>query len=161
MNLGSVIRRGPNLDERGARPSAFPPSRMEMEALATPRTPEQHAVHDQRRRAFAEQEAREREQAKLAADRDWTERQLKQQKIEESANAKAAAFMAEKVRLEGELQNAETARNRLAENSSIDCSTVEAAMASIHAQAVSSAAGEVVARCEATLKAHKDSTRIR
>ena len=160
MNLGA-LRRGPNVSEAGARPSAFPPSLQEMDALREPRTSEERRVREERNRQFAEQEAREREQAKLAADRDWTERQLKQQKIEESANAKAAAFMAEKVRLEGELQNAETARNRLAENSSIDCSTVEAAMASIHAQAVSSAAGEVVARCEATLKAHKDSTRIR
>jgi hypothetical protein len=135
------------------------------EALAAnPPPPAAGDVAGQQRRhearaAFEESEKAARDAEKERAGRDWTERMARQRKIEQQAATRQAAWAAEKQRLEAELDNARTAQGQLA--AAGDCSTVEAAVAAIRAQALASAASVVVARCEGTLKAHLDSQRIR
>ena len=151
MNLGA-LHRGPNVSEAGARPSAFPPSLQEMDALREPRTSEERREREARNRQFAEQEAREREAEKTRTDADWNDRQLKQQKIEESANAKAAEWCDRRDVLKAELAVAQRARGEL--SAAPDLSSVEAAIESAKTSMLADALGVICERAQHALDQH-------
>ena len=153
MSLGvpSVLRRGPNLGE-GAGPPSLAGA---MQTMPPPIWPKNEAQREARE--VAQREWNEQETAAKAAElerrtAEWDEKQRKQMRLEEQATKTQAEHLATKQRLQAELANARTAQSQL--DAGVDCSTPERAAASIRAQALQSAAGVIVERCEAAVAHH-------
>ena len=154
MSLGLRRRPTPNVSE-GAGPPSLAGAMQTMPPPLWPKNEAQRQAREVAQREWNDAELAAKAAEKQRTEADWAARQQKQQKIEATAAEAANVWIAERDRLMAELENAQAARNRLSEQGTFDCSTVESAVASIHAQAVSSAAQLVVERAEGALAYHR------